>query len=115
MDKQLDSILDISGLNDDEKARFKITFYRLLISRILNEVSSIDNKAAQKLDSALIFENGSYNSEEITQTLEEISKNSVIKQKIERTTEELLAELIDKISQSATEEQKQQILTSLSN
>ncbi len=52
--------------------------------------------------------------DELGKFIKELSKNSEVKQKIDETTGEVLTELAEAIAESATEEQKQQILTSLS-
>jgi hypothetical protein len=111
MNKILDNILAISELSKEEKESFKSAFYKLVIVKTLDEIASIDSVAFVKLNDAL--HQADTHPEVIHHTIDEISQNPEVKEKINHIIVEVLVELADIISSSASKQQRKEILTSL--
>lgn len=108
----MDDIASIGKLTEKEKSTFKENFYKVLVAKILQAIITVDIKEYERLNSALA--DTTPNEESIKKVLSEINENQVIKQKIDQSIDEVLSELVTNLDQSATVEQKQQILSSLS-
>lgn len=112
MNDLLDKILLIGQLTDEEKQNFKYSFYKLLVAKTLDAIARIDSVAFVKLNDSL--HQAENNPDAIQQALQDISQNPEVKEKINHVVVEVLTELADTISASATNEQKQEIVSSLS-
>jgi hypothetical protein len=112
MDNLLEKILSIGELTHDEKENFKSAFYKLLIVRVLDSIARIDSVAFVKLNDAL--QQAETQPEKIHNTLEDISQNPEVKEKINHIVVQVLTELAEVISSSATKKQRKEILASLS-
>jgi translation initiation factor RLI1 len=107
----LTNILTIADYPAEKREEFITTFYEYLLTQLLNEASQTDQAASQKLGDVL--QNPKSTPSEIEQVLREISQNPQIKEAIDKVTEEVLGKFVDDIDTSATEEQKQQMLSAL--
>jgi len=77
---------------------------------LLIEIGKIDNSAGKKVTE--ILKKQDLSEDEIRPVIQEVLQNSEVKDKVDEVIKEVIGELVDDIATSATEEQKQQILSS---
>lgn len=111
LEQILKNILTVADYPKDKQQKFINTFYQYLFTKILAEIDSIDPRTAQNLSYQLT--NVQENPDVLNKIWDELYQNPKIKEKIDQISEEVIGELADDISQSATDSQKQQILASL--
>lgn len=110
-DDLISRILEIANYPEEKRGQFINGFNHYFFVRLLTEISKIDDSAGKKVTELL--KKSEISEEEITPVMEDILRNSKVKDKVEQVTKEVIGELVDDIATSATEEQKQQILSSL--
>lgn len=106
MDSTINKIAQIANLNDSERKNLLSTFKDLHYSKILQIIVKKYPEITEEVNS------GSLNFEEIVRAAS-VKHPNLIKD-LEKATDEVINELVDTINQTATEEQKQQILVVIS-
>lgn len=97
----------------EKQEKFILTFYQCLIVKVLLTVRNEDQELFHKLNVSLGDINN--NSGEINSIFDSLAKEPKIKGKVDKTVDEVLTELVDDIVSVSTDEQKRQILDSLSS
>ncbi|OGM11736.1 hypothetical protein A2Z22_05025 [Candidatus Woesebacteria bacterium RBG_16_34_12] len=113
MEYILNKILKIANLSDEEVKEFKEIFFQLLANNIIKTINKNDKLAFNSLIVSL--EDTNKNPEKVRSVLTEAYKKPELKEKIDAAVGEVLDELVDTIAKSATEEQKQKILSEISS
>lgn len=109
----LDKILDIADYPTERRLEFKESINKVLIIKIIEALSVSNPVLYQELVSA-ISENTS-NSEKIDYIFNKISESKEDKIAVYSAIDPVLTDLVTVIAESASEDQKQQILASLPN
>ena len=110
-DNLINKILEIANYPEEKRALFINRFNHFFLIKLLVEIGKVDNPAGKKV--VELFKNEDVGEEEITPVIQEILQNAEVKDVVDRVTREVLGELVDDVASSASEEQKQQILSSL--
>ena len=112
VDNTLKKILDTAKFPVEKHQEFINTFYQYLLAQSLKAIQETDESTAQRL--ADLMQKQDIDSEEVKKEWQDLLKNDKVKEKLDAVTNQVLGELADDISSSATEEEKQQILASFS-
>jgi len=113
MNDLLNKLFTNINLTEEQKEEYINSINISLAIRILESIYKVDKNLAVKLAEAI--KNSETDSDTLNNLLSELKENQQMKELINKTAEDILIELLENIAKSATEEQKQQILTSLSN
>ena len=113
MNDLLNKLFTNINLSDKQKVEYINSINISLAIRILESIYKVDKSLAVELAEAI--KNSENNPSALQSTITELKENKQMKELINITAENVMTELLEEISKSATEEQKQQILASLSN
>jgi len=113
MNDLLNKLFKNINLSDKQKVEYINSINISLAIRILESIYKVDKSLAVKLAEAI--KNSENNPSALQSIITELKENKQMKELINKTAEKVMTELLEEISKSATEEQKQQILASLSN
>lgn len=106
----LSKVLAIADYPQDKRQDFINTFYEYLFMRLVSAVREVDPDSADKV---MALNAQGADAEDFKKVFEEISKNEKVKETIDKVSAGVVGELVDDIANSATEEQKKQILSTL--
>lgn len=112
MNDLLSKIFSSANLTEEQKQTYINEINMNLAVRVLESTYKLDKNLAVRLAEAI--KNSEQNSDSLQQIMNELKENQQMKELINKTAENVMTELLEEISKSATEEQKQQILSSLS-
>jgi hypothetical protein len=113
MNDLLNKLFKNINLSDKQKVDYINSINISLAIRILESIYKVDKSLAVKLAEAI--KNSENNPSALQSIITELKENKQMKELINITAEKVMTELLEEISKSATEEQKQQILASLSS
>ena len=111
LDEIFKLIFKATNYPEEKHKEFINTFFKYLFTKSLMIVKENDPDAAQKLVDAM--QKKDVKSEEVKQVWEELLQNEKVKEQLDKVSDQIINELVDDITGSATEEQKQEILNSL--
>lgn len=113
MNDLLNKIFVSANLTEEQKEKY-INEINLGISiRVLESIYKLDKELAVKLADAI--KNSETDQSALNLMITKLKENSQMKEIINKTAEDVLTEFLQEIAKSTTEEQKQQILSSLSS
>lgn len=111
MNDLLNKIFASANLPEEQKEKY-INEINISISiRVLESIYKLDKELAVKLAEAI--KNSETDPNALNLMITKLKENPQIKEIINKTAEDVLTEFLQVIAKSATEEQKQQILSSL--
>lgn len=111
MNDLLNKIFAGANLPEEQKEKY-INEINLGISiRVLESIYKLDKELAVKLAEAI--KNSETDPNALNLMITKLKENPQMKEIINKTAEDVLTEFLQEIAKSATEEQKQQILSSL--
>lgn len=103
----INKVLEIADYPTDKREEFISTFYQYLFMRSVAEIREIDSEVADRIVST---SSHGADSESLKMVFEEASKDPKIAQSLEKVSTDVVADIIEDISKSATEDQKRKIL-----
>lgn len=108
----LNRLLDLANFSQEKRQRFIDIFYQYYYTRLIDGIGGLDPTYGQKLMSAL--DHAKENPEALGELWAELNSKEMFKAKIDEITDEVVAYLMNDVMKSANEEEKAQILQSIS-